>query len=64
MVLIMILVSGEIKKNLQAIVISIGLLQEDHLLENVYINFTKIITIVRFKNQIIIEMIFSKEIIN
>ena len=60
----MMLVNGEIKKNLQVIVISIGLLQEDHLPENVFINFTNIIIIARFKNKIITEMIFSKGIIN
>jgi hypothetical protein len=60
----MMLFNGEIKKSLQVIVILIGLLREDHLQENVFINFTSIIIIVRFKNKIIIEMIFSKEIIS
>ena len=60
----MMLFNGEIKKNLQVIVISIGLLLGDRLLENVFINFMNIIIIVRFNHQIIIEMIFSKEIIN
>jgi hypothetical protein len=58
------LFNGEIKKNLQVIVISIGLLLGDRLLENVSINFMNIIIIVKFNHQIIIEMIFSKEIIN
>jgi len=59
----MMLFNGEIKKNLQVIVISIGLLLGDRLLENVSINFMNIIIIVKFNHQII-EMIFSKEIIN
>lgn len=60
----MMLVNGEIKKNLQVIVILIDLLREDHLLENVFINFMNIIITVKFKNQITTEMIFLKEIIN
>ena len=60
----MMLINGEIKKNLQVIVISIGLLREDHLLENVFINFMNIIITAKFKNQITTEMIFLKEIIN
>ena len=45
-------VNGEIKKSLQEIVISIVLLQEDLLLENVYINFMNIIIIVVIKFKI------------
>jgi hypothetical protein len=56
--------SGEIKKNLQVIVILIGQLQVDHLLENVFISFMNIIITVKFKNQITTEMIFLKEIIS
>lgn len=44
--------------------ISIGLLREDHLLENVFINFMNIIMTAKFKNQITAEMIFLKGIIN
>ena len=60
----MMLGSGEIKKNLQVIVILIGQLQVDHLLENVFISFMNIIITVKFKNQITTEMIFLKEIIS
>jgi len=60
----MMLGSGEIKKNLQVIVILIGQLRVDHLLENVFISFMSIIITVKFKNQITTEMIFLKEIIS
>jgi hypothetical protein len=60
----MMLGSGEIKKNLQVIVILIGQLRVDHLLENVFISFMNIIITAKFKNQITTEMIFLKEIIS
>ena len=60
----MMLGSGEIKKNLQVIVILIGQLQVDHLLENVFISFMSIIITAKFKNQITTGMIFLKEIIS